>query len=392
MTDRAQPGAIDSLIRNDELAQVFGRFSEGFIVPGSDPTPAAQRRGNIDETALDAFSLTTSASSLDVTVAPGEAFVSGWVCRDVDTTLTLPANSTVDIVVGFNPDAIFDPNVDADRDAADETVVDLSGNVDPTTPTTVAHRVTTDGSGVTSSDRIARVGSALDVESVSTTDLLTDSLSATSISTGTLTDQITDTQLDTSSGFFSFGSNDARLDTGQAIETPSAERVEFGQNTIISADDGTQEFAARGDTVEVGRGAGNNNPKNTIVGFQAAGGNIGNEIVAVGREALDGNNTDPRICAVGFRSAFGASGEGTTAVGSRSAKNDSGFRTIALGQQSGEGNSGDGVIAIGFEAAANNSQNDILVVTDSGGTRRLEMDLTNGDLKIEGSLTQNASL
>jgi len=133
MTDRAQPGAIDSLIRNDELAQVFGRFSEGFVVPGSDPTPAAQRRGDINETALDAFSLTTSTTSLDVTVAPGEAFISGWVCRDVSTTLTLPANSTVDIVVGFDPDAIFDPQVDVDRDAADETVVDLAGNVDATT-------------------------------------------------------------------------------------------------------------------------------------------------------------------------------------------------------------------------------------------------------------------
>jgi len=392
MTDRAQPGAIDSLIRNDELAQVFGRFSEGFIVPGSDPTPAAQRRGNIDETALDAFSLTTSASSLDVTVAPGEAFVSGWVCRDVDTTLTLPANSTVDIVVGFNPDAIFDPNVDPDRDAADETIVDLNGNVDPTTPTTVAHRVTTDGSGVTSSDRIARVGSALDVESLSTTDLLADSLSATSLSTGTLTDQITDTQLDTSSGFFSFGSNDARLDTGQAIETPSAERVEFGQNTIISADDGTQEFIARDDGVEVGREAGNNNPKNVAVGFRAGRGNIGNEVVAIGHEALDGNNTDGSLVAVGIRSAFENTAGGITAVGANSARGNSGFRTIAIGNTAATFNSGDGVIAIGFEAAENNNQDDILVVTDSLGNRRLEMDLTNGDLKIEGSLTQNASL
>jgi len=176
MTDRAQPGAIDSLIRNDELAQIFGRFSDGFIVPGNDPTPAAQRRSDIDETALDAFSLTTSSSSLNVTVSPGEAFVSGWVCRDVDTTLTLPSNTTSDIVVGFNPDAIFDPQVDADRDDADETVVDLAGNVDATTPTTVAHRVTTDGIGVISSERIARAGSSIQVESVSATDTTTDSL------------------------------------------------------------------------------------------------------------------------------------------------------------------------------------------------------------------------
>jgi len=160
MTDRAQPGAIDSLIRNDELAQIFGRSFDGFIVPASDPTPAAQRRSDIDETALDAFSLTTSFSSLDVTVAPGEAFVSGWVCRDVSTTLTLPANSTVDIVVGFNPDAVFDPNVDPDRDAADETIVDIAANVDPTTPTTVVHRIRTGNIGTLSSQRVARIGAS----------------------------------------------------------------------------------------------------------------------------------------------------------------------------------------------------------------------------------------
>jgi len=172
MTDRAQPGAIDSLIRNDELAQIFGRFSDGFVVPGNKPTPAAQRRSDIDETALDTFSLSTSSSSLAATVAPGEAFVSGWVCRDADTTLTLPAFDTADIVVGFNPDAIFDPNVDPDRDAADETIVDLADNVDATTPTTVAHRVTTDGTGVTSSERIARVGSSIQTELLSATEAL----------------------------------------------------------------------------------------------------------------------------------------------------------------------------------------------------------------------------
>jgi len=36
-------------------------------------------------------------------------------------------------------------------------IVDLAQNVDDTLPTTVAHRVTTDGSGVTSSERISRV-------------------------------------------------------------------------------------------------------------------------------------------------------------------------------------------------------------------------------------------
>jgi len=167
MADRAQPGAIDSLIRGDELRQVFGRFSEGFIVPGSDPTPAAKRRGDIDENALDAFSLTTSATALDVTVAPGEGFVGGWFCRDRPTTLTLPANTTVDIVVGFNDQAIFDPNTDADRDDADEVIIALAQNTSGELPTTTAQRVTTDGSGVASSERIARVGSSVQAESLS---------------------------------------------------------------------------------------------------------------------------------------------------------------------------------------------------------------------------------
>jgi len=172
MVDRAQPGAIDPLIRGDELRQVFGRFSDGFIVPGSDPTPAAKRRGDINEAALDAFTLATSSSSFDVTVAPGEGFVGGWFCRDRATTLTLPANATVDIVVGFNDQAVFDPNVDADRDDADEVIIALAQNTNDDLPTTVAHRVTTDGSGVTSSERIARVGSSVQVESLDATTAL----------------------------------------------------------------------------------------------------------------------------------------------------------------------------------------------------------------------------
>jgi hypothetical protein len=158
MTDRAQPGAISSLLRNDELAQALDSFTQGGIVSGSNPTDASIRRSDIDETALDAFSLSSSASSLDVTVAPGEAFLGGWVCRDTSTTLTLPANATTDIVIAHATDAIFDPAVDPDRDAADEVIVDLAGNVAGDIPQVVSHQVETDGSGVTSASRVATVG------------------------------------------------------------------------------------------------------------------------------------------------------------------------------------------------------------------------------------------
>lgn len=158
MTDRAQPGAIDSIIRNDELGEALAPFMPGAIIPGSDPSRIAQRRSDIDETALNAFDISVSSSSLDVTVDAGEAYVSGWCCRDVSTTLTLPQNTTSEIVVGWNSNAIFDPEVDADRDAADETIVDLGTNVDADVPSVVAWEVTTDGSGVTDTTRIAPVG------------------------------------------------------------------------------------------------------------------------------------------------------------------------------------------------------------------------------------------
>jgi hypothetical protein len=171
MTDRAQPGAIDSVIRNDELGEAVSAFSEGGIVSGENPTNASIRRNDIDETVLDAFSLSTSSSSLDVTVAPGEAYVEGWFCRDTSTTITLPPNATSEIVVGYNTDAIFDPNVDADRDAADEVVVALKSNTDATIPQTVAHRVTTDGGGVTAAERVAPVG-ALSLRGLETPTLI----------------------------------------------------------------------------------------------------------------------------------------------------------------------------------------------------------------------------
>jgi hypothetical protein len=158
MTDRAQPGAIDSIVRNDEIAQIFEQVIEGYLVPGSDPTPAARQRADIDETVLDTFSLSTSSTSLNVTVAPGEAFIGGWCCRDVATTITLPANTTSEIAIGWKTDAVFDPTVDADRDDADETVVDLESNVKNVFPRFTAYSIKTDSNGVTASEQLASIG------------------------------------------------------------------------------------------------------------------------------------------------------------------------------------------------------------------------------------------
>jgi hypothetical protein len=207
MTDRAQPGAIDSLVRNDELAQALDSFTQGGIVSGSNPTDASVRRSDIDETVLDAFSLSSSASSLDVTIAPGEAFVAGWLCRDTSTTLTLPSNATTDIIIGYATDAIFDPSTDPDRDAADEVIVDLSSNVPPDIPQVIAHRVETDGSGVVSSSRVATVDAFSQVDAGT---VQADTINAADTETTDLTVNGTTTGIDE----FADGDNYDGLGTG----------------------------------------------------------------------------------------------------------------------------------------------------------------------------------
>jgi hypothetical protein len=169
MTDRAQPGAIDSTIRNDELAQIFGQFADGgYIVPGSKPTAASERRANIDATALDAFALTSSsASSFDITVAPGEAFAGGWFVRDTPTTVSLPPNTAdMTVVAAADVDSIFDPQSDPTRDAADAIIIDRAVNVNSNFFAVELFDASTDGTGVVSTTDQRQLGPAIDVNRV----------------------------------------------------------------------------------------------------------------------------------------------------------------------------------------------------------------------------------
>jgi|APHM01.1.fsa_nt_gi hypothetical protein len=180
MTDRAQPGAIDSLVRNDELAQIFAQFTDGndsgYIVPGSQPTAASERRGNIDETALDAFALTSSsASSFDLTFAPGEAFAGGWFVRDTTSTISLPSNTAdMTIVAAANIDSVFDPQTDPTRDAADEVIIDRAATVNDNFVTVELLEATTDGNGVVSTTDVRQIGPAIAVNRAAVRNVLTD--------------------------------------------------------------------------------------------------------------------------------------------------------------------------------------------------------------------------
>jgi hypothetical protein len=172
MTDRAQPGAIDSIVRNDELAQVFGQFSEGWIKPGTEPpSTAAVRRPEIDETALNGFAL-VSTSGFDITIDAGEGFVSGWCARDSQTTITVPGSTTSTVVLAWSLDAIFDPNVDPNRDLADEVRVDLATNVDAQYPKTELFDVTADSNAITDSTDRRRLGPTVTADRVDAQDAL----------------------------------------------------------------------------------------------------------------------------------------------------------------------------------------------------------------------------
>jgi hypothetical protein len=65
---------------------------------------------------------------------------------------------------------------------------------------------------------------------------------------------------------------------------------------------------------------------------------------------------------------------------------------IGIGRDALNSNQASGLIAIGQEAGNNAQSDDRLIITDRDGNRRLEMDLTTGDMTIEGTLTQNGSL
>jgi len=159
--ERAQPGAIDSLVRNYELGDALGQFSDGWVVPASEPTASAQR-SDLDETAFTAFDETSSSSSLTVTIGPGEAFVDGWLATDTPTDVDLAASTTGQTVgVSWDPDAVYDPDTDADRDAADRVVVALESDVSSVDPFLPLWTFDTDGSGATSVVDERQIGSAV---------------------------------------------------------------------------------------------------------------------------------------------------------------------------------------------------------------------------------------
>lgn len=174
MTDKVNP----SVNRPAEAYTTAGAIAygghgeDGFIIDGATPTGIADQDLQINEGNLNSFDQTSSASSLDVTIDAGEAFVFGaWTCIDEATTVTLAANTSAQTVfVGWN------------KGTSDDVIIGLasafastSGDIDEKIP---LYDFDTDASGVTdvtdrrrfeqvAADQIEQgAGSGLDADTV----------------------------------------------------------------------------------------------------------------------------------------------------------------------------------------------------------------------------------
>lgn len=157
--DRAQPGARGSTNRNIEFGETTSQFSNGWIVPADDPTLSAQRYTSLDETVFNEFDATYSADSLTVTIGPGEAFVDGWLARDEPTDITLDADTAGQtIVIGWDPDAIYDDQQHTVRDEADRIIINRESAVTEPHPFSPIWSFDTDGTGVTLASDLRSVG------------------------------------------------------------------------------------------------------------------------------------------------------------------------------------------------------------------------------------------
>jgi len=170
------------------------------------------------------------------------------------------------------------------------------------------------------------------------------------------------------------------------------------------------------DSTVTGQAAGLNNTgeESTITGVSAGRNNTGNFSTMTGVSA-GRNNTGNFSTMTGVSAGLNNTGKLSTMTGQAAGLNNTGDNSTMTGQAAGRGdgladpatmgddnigigvsairdNQASGLIAIGQEAGRNATTDDQLIITDRNGNRRLQMDLTTGDLSIEGSLTQNASL
>jgi hypothetical protein len=197
------------------------------------------------------------------------------------------------------------------------------------------------------------------------------------------------------------GVNAARNNTGNRVTTSGLNAARNNTGNRVTASGQSVALNNTGNRVTAsGVNAALDNTGNdlTASGQNAARDNTGNRVTASGQKAAL-SNTGNRVTASGQSAALNNTGNRVTASGVNAARGDGlsdpttmGDDNIGIGVSAIRNNQASGLIAIGQEAGINAQTDDQLIITDRNGNRRMVMDLQNGDLKIDGSLTQNATL
>jgi len=193
-----------------------------------------------------------------------------------------------------------------------------------------------------------------------------------------------------------FGSDRLSVSTAAAIADIDLEGNDLTDSTRDTVDSDKNIRVTDSSELSYGRNNGTLGRDSQAIGINARADT--DFTTATGRNAaLD--NTGDDTTATGVRAARNNTGNNTTATGVAAARGDGladpttmGDDNIGIGVSAIRNNQASGLIAIGQEAGINAQTDDQLIITDRNGNRRMVMDLTNGDLKIDGSLTQNATL
>lgn len=139
MTDLVTPGPSDGAVESTPSGHAWWKASEAWIVDGAD---LATVFSAVDETQLNAFAH-TATNGLTLTIAAGEAYIAGWLCRDRATDVDLPENATTTIYLGYNTRAVLTGDqVPAD---VEDVVIGPEGDFNPEDPRIPIFTATTDG-------------------------------------------------------------------------------------------------------------------------------------------------------------------------------------------------------------------------------------------------------
>lgn len=144
MSDLTVPAESGAAPLSTAAGHAWRKATEPWIVPDVD---IADEYTALDETQLNGFQVATT-NGLDVTIAAGEAYIAGWLCRDRTTTITLPDNATTTIYLGYDSDAVLPDNT-APADS-ENIIIGPDGDFTGNDPRVAIYTFTTDAGAVDS--------------------------------------------------------------------------------------------------------------------------------------------------------------------------------------------------------------------------------------------------